>query len=83
MQRHPAQQFAFIVAIGCYLAAVGCAVGAVIYDGGTPTDPVRAALMASVVFFAGCGVVLHVIGNARLRGLLSGEPHRHPPNRSR
>jgi hypothetical protein len=28
--------------------------------------------MASAVFFVGCGVVLHVIGTARLAGVLSG-----------
>jgi hypothetical protein len=34
-------------------------------------DPVHASLMASSVFFAGVGVVLYVMGTARLQGLLS------------
>lgn len=40
---------------------------------GTPlNDPVRGSLMAAVVFFVGCGVVLHIIGTANLKGVLSG-----------
>ena len=74
--RHPGQKIAFALAVLCYLAAVGCAVGAAVYDSGRPSDPIQASLMASVVFFIGCGVVLHVIGTARLKGLLSGTEHR-------
>lgn len=72
MNRHPSQKFAFFVAILCYLAAIGCAIGAFVYQSDLPNDPIRASLMASVVFFIGCGVVLHVIGTARLKGILSG-----------
>jgi hypothetical protein len=35
-------------------------------------NPIRASLTASVVFFVGCGLVLHVSGTARLAGVLSG-----------
>ncbi len=72
MQRPLGQRIAYAVAILCYALAVACAVGAVVYPAETPQDPVRASLMASVVFFVGCGVVLHVIGTARLKGALSG-----------
>ena len=78
MSRHPAQKFAFAVALLCYLGAAGCLVAAFLYEGDGQGDPVRASLMAAVVFFVGCGVVLQVIGTARLRGRLSGSsdnPH--------
>jgi hypothetical protein len=75
MQRHFAQRLAFALAVLCYLAALGCGVAAVVYDSATAGDPVRAALMASVVFFIGCGVVLHVIATTRLKGILSGREH--------
>ena len=41
------------------------------YSSDTGGDPIRASLMAAVVFFIGCGVVLQVFGTARLRGVLS------------
>jgi hypothetical protein len=36
---------------------------------GDTSDPVFASLAASVVFFGGCGIVLHVIGSADLPDL--------------
>lgn len=72
MSRHPSQKIAYAIALLCYAAALGCAVAAFFHDSGTPNDPVLASLMASVVFFIGCGIVLHVIATARLRGILSG-----------
>jgi len=72
MKTHPAQRIVFAIALLCYAAAVACAVSAVVYQSDTPNDPIRASLMAAVVFFVGCGVVLHVIGTARLKGILSG-----------
>lgn len=71
MKKPIGQRISLAIAALCYAAAIACAVAAFVYDGATPADPVRAALMASVVFFVGCGVVLQVIGNARLKGILS------------
>lgn len=76
MRRHPSQTFALVVAGLCYLASIACAVAAWLHDGGLPADPIRASLMASVVFFIGCGAVLHVIGTAHLKGILSATAQR-------
>ena len=73
MKRHLGQKIAFAFAILCYLAAIGCAVTAFLLPGDGDV-PIRGAFMASVVFFVGCGIVLHVIGTARLKGLLSDKP---------
>lgn len=72
MKKPLGQRIAFVVAILCYVAAVASALAAFLYQSTLPNDPVRASLMASIVFFVGCGVVLHVIGTARLKGVLSG-----------
>ena len=72
MKKPLGQRVAFAVALLCYAAAAGCALAAFLFESTRPGDPVHAALMATVVFFIGCGVVLHVIGTARLRGVLSG-----------
>lgn len=69
------QRIAFAVAILCYAAAVASALAAFLYQSAPSDDPVRASLMAMVVFFIGCGVVLHIIGTARLKGVLSGSGH--------
>jgi hypothetical protein len=66
------QRIVFGMAIICYVAAVACAFAAFLYQEAHPGDPVRASLMAAVVFFIGCGVVLQIIGTARLKGVLSG-----------
>ena len=66
------QKIALAIAYLCYATAVGCAVMAVVYDTQSESDPVQASFMAAIVFFVGCGVVLHVIGTARLHGVLSG-----------
>jgi uncharacterized membrane protein len=73
MRRPIGQKIAYLIAVLCYLLGAACALGVVFYHGEVPQDPVRASLMASVVFFIGCGIVLHVIGTARLAGLLSGD----------
>ena len=75
MKKPVGQRVAFAVALLCYAVAAGCALAAFVYESTGPNDPVRAALMATVVFFVGCGVVLHVIGTARLKGVLSGSGH--------
>lgn len=78
MQKNLGQKIAFFFAILSYLAAAGCALGAMLYTSENPYDPIRASLMASVVFFAGCGIVLHVIGTARLKGILAGAGEQAP-----
>lgn len=70
MEKHLGQKIAFVFAVLSYLAAAGCVIAAIMLPGAS-NDPIRAAFMASVVFFAGCGIVLHVIGTARLKGILS------------
>ena len=57
-----------VIAVISYLAAIGCGVAAA-YLGAGSGDPIVASLMACVVFFAGAGVVLHVIGSANLPNL--------------
>ena len=69
MRRNPGQKIAFIFALLCYMTAFVCAVATILYEVEVPNDAVHASLMASVVFFASCGGVLHVIANTRLGGL--------------
>ena len=73
MHRPIGQKIAYVIAMLCYALGAASALGAMFYRAEVPQDPVRASLMASVVFFVGCGVVLHVIGTARLAGILSGD----------
>lgn len=73
MHRPIGQKIANVVAMLCYSLGAASTLGAMFYRAEVPQDPVRASLMASVVFFVGCGVVLHVIGTARLAGILSGD----------
>ncbi len=68
------QRIVFALALLSYLAAAGCVAAVLLYVPAHPNDPVRAALMATVVFFVGAGVVLHVIARSRLRGLLHFPP---------
>lgn len=72
VNRHFGQKIAFALAICAYLAAIGCVFAVWLLEFEAHQDPVKASFMASVVFFVGCGVVLHVIGKAKLDGLLSG-----------
>ena len=72
MDKTIGQKIAFAIAITCYLVAAGGVVWAVLYQPTKPNDVIHASLMASVVFFIGCGVVLHVIATTRLKGLISG-----------
>lgn len=51
-----------------YMAAAGCAIAAFVKNTGS-FDPIVASLMATVVFFIGAGVVLHVIATADLPDL--------------
>ncbi len=72
MKKPLGQRIAFAAAMLCYAAAVVSAFAAFLYQSTLTNDPVRGSLMAAVVFFVGCGVVLHIIGTARLKGVLSG-----------
>lgn len=72
MKKPLGQRISFALAILCYLAAVASALAAFLHEGTPSDDPVLASLMAMVVFFIGCGAVLHIIGTANLKGVLSG-----------
>ncbi|MES9965046.1 MAG: hypothetical protein ABW116_16080, partial [Candidatus Sedimenticola sp. 20ELBAFRAG] len=60
-KRKPFQKVLLILAGLSYIAAVGCGIAAGFVGEGLG-HPIAASFMASVVFFAGMGVVLHVIG---------------------
>ena len=71
MTRTLSQKITFAIALLCYLAAAGCALGAFTYAGGGEDGSImKASLGATAFFFLTAGVVLHVIGNAKLKGLL-------------
>jgi pantoate kinase len=72
MSKPIGQKIALGFAVISYACAIAFALGALLYESTSEEDAVRAALMASIVFFVGCGVVLQVIGTARLKGVLSG-----------
>ncbi len=67
-RRRPLQKALFVVALISYLAALVCVVAAIYLNSGTQ-EPWVASLMASVVFFTGVGVVLHVIARTDLPDL--------------
>lgn len=71
MERHLGQKIAMWIAVLCYLAAAGFVVASVLYEPTREGDPVLASFMASVIFFAGCGIVLHVIARTHLKGVVS------------
>lgn len=62
------QKFLLVIAVINYLAAVACGIAAG-YPGTGFSDVVDASLMASVVFFLGVGIVLHVLANANIPDL--------------
>lgn len=69
------QRIAFGFALLFYLGAILCAVALALWLeplGGE--HPVIASLAASIVFFVGGGIVLHVIGRASLPDLRPGLP---------
>ncbi|MEN8213834.1 MAG: hemerythrin family protein [Pseudomonadota bacterium] len=69
-QRGIGQKIAFFMAVVFYICAVGCVIAALYYNHQLGTDnPIVASLMASVVFFIGGGIVLHVIGSVDLPDL--------------
>ena len=67
-ERSKIQKVLMGVAVVSYVASIGCAIAAAILSDGT-ANPVVAGMMASVVFFAGTGIVLHVIGSTSLPSL--------------
>ncbi|SCZ62737.1 hypothetical protein [Thiohalomonas denitrificans] len=70
--RTTGQQIAFGFALLFYLLAAGCLVSLFIYTPKSPIDPIHASLLACVIFCASSGFVLHIIGSAKLKGILSG-----------
>ena len=71
MEKTFGQKIAMAIAVLCYIAGVGCAVSAALYPVRGAYDAIQASLMASVVFFVGCGIVLHVIATTRLKGIVT------------
>ncbi|VAX09239.1 hypothetical protein MNBD_GAMMA25-2027 [hydrothermal vent metagenome] len=69
-QRGTGQKIVFVIAIFCYLLAAACGVTAfyLSLDAGF-NEPVVAAFAASVVFFVGSGVVLHMMARTNLPDL--------------
>lgn len=62
------QKFTVLLAYLSYLCAMGAGLTATSRGAGSD-DPIFASLLASVVFFLGVGIVLHVIGRANLPDL--------------
>ena len=72
-RRGAGQKAALLFARLGFLVAVAAAVGAAVRAATDGTaDPIFASLLASVVFFGGAGIVLHVIGRADLPDLRIG-----------
>ena len=74
--RKPAQKASLILAYASYLAALVMLLLA-IYRGFTigTDNPIFASFAASVVFFVGAGVVLHVMGAVNLPSLKINKNH--------
>ena len=70
MSKTVSQKITFGIAVLCYLIAVGCVAGAIHFGDSGDNSMLRASLGATAFFFFTAGVVLHVIGTARLKGLL-------------
>lgn len=67
------QRFAFGFALGFYAGALACALALGIWvEPLGAQHPVIASLAASIVFFVGGAIVLHVIGRADLPNLSPG-----------
>jgi hypothetical protein len=64
-QRSMIQKVLMVIAITSYIVAIGCGIAAGYLSDGS-ANPAVASMMASVVFFAGVGIVLHVIGSTNL-----------------
>ena len=64
-ERRKIQKVLMGIAVISYVAAIACAMIAAYLSDGT-ANPEVASFMASVVFFAGTGIVLHVISSTNL-----------------
>lgn len=64
-----AQKISFYIAILSYLTGIGCAIYAMSQGPEVLGKAVYASFLASIVFFGGVGVVLHVIGKTDLPSL--------------
>jgi hypothetical protein len=67
-ERRKIQKVLMGISVISYLASIACAVIAAYLSDGT-ASPAVASMMASVVFFAGAGIVLQVIGSTNLPSL--------------
>ena len=68
--RSKLQRFSLISAYLSYIAAGLCLLAATVRAMSIGTDnPIFASLVASILFFIGCGVVLHVMGAVNLPSL--------------
>jgi len=64
-ERRKIQKILMGIAVVSYVAAIACAMAAAYLSDGT-ANPAVASFMASVVFFSGAGIVLHVISSTNL-----------------
>ena len=67
-ERRKIQKLLMGVAVVSYVASIVCAMTAAYISDGT-ANPAVASMMASVVFFSGVGIVLHVISSTNLPSL--------------
>ncbi len=77
------QRISLAAAYLCYAAAIACLVGLGVWTGELGGNhPIIASLGASVVFFVGAGVVLHVMGRANLPSLCFSRDETRPPGQT-
>ena len=67
-ERRKIQKVLMGIAVVSYIASIACAMIAAYLSDGT-AKPEVASMMASVVFFAAAGIVLHVISSTNLPSL--------------
>ena len=67
-ERKKLQKVLMGIAVASYVASIVCAIVAAYLSDGT-ANPAVASMMASVVFFAATGIVLHIIGSTNLPSL--------------
>jgi len=67
-ERSKIQKVLMGVAVVSYVASIICATAAALLSNGK-ADPAVAGMMASVVIFAGTGIVLHIISSTSLPSL--------------
>lgn len=68
--RKVGQKISFFFAVSCYLLAIAAAIfGFYWWNSYGSQSPIFASALASIFFFASCGVVLHFIANTNLMDL--------------